>query len=72
MLNLFEVYSCIHNYKIFYSYEEPFKIMLYDGFVYELSITFNSNNGNVPQTPTRMAWLRAIVSYSCSRELEGL
>lgn len=55
MLNLFEVYSCIHNYKIFYSYEEPFKIMLYDGFVYELSITFNSNNGNVSQTPTRMA-----------------
>lgn len=71
MLNLFEVYSYIHNYKIFYSYEEPFKIMLYDGFVYELSITFNSNNGNVSQTPTRMAWLRASVSYSCSCELEG-
>ena len=55
MLHLFEAYSCIHDHNIFYSYEESFKMMLYDGFVCELGMTLNANNGNFPQTPIRMA-----------------
>lgn len=55
MLPLFEVYSCIHNHNIFYSYEEPSKIMLYGGFVCELTMTLNANNRNFPKTLTRMA-----------------
>lgn len=59
MFNLFEVWSCTHNYKIFHSHAESFKMMLYDGVLYAPSFTsktdFNTNNGNYLTTPPE--WL---------------
>ena len=67
MFSLFQVWPCMHNYKIFYSHRESYKIMLYDNVIYVLSVTssktdFNTNHENNPQTHRRTSWILAAVS----------
>lgn len=65
----------MHDYKIFYSQKESFKIMLSDGVSNELSTTshtdFNTSNENYSKNAARMAWLLASCKLTLFMEARG-
>lgn len=46
MLSLFQVWPCTHNYKIFFSHRESYKLILYDDVIYVLIITSSKTDFN--------------------------